>query len=740
MTELAGRFGPAAIEGATARLASGLIGNADHDTVVPVANRRVGPYQDGVGTVPKAGGEDWLDLDFAKPIGGAKFSPEEFQHTWDNALDKIRSWSPEQATALDDYLADHPQVGPNTWKFWNDALNQTDKERYWYERGTRKFQQEGLDAHPADFRDTMNVTAATSPSAEPLQNLQRTVGVMAEHQQGLPISTDLITPGSVRMALTTGLAAPKTSNYTQTFLHIGGVDDKPPLSVNDRQMAEIYGIKPDDLAKRPDLYVLLSQHQQNLRDAQNAGSPEIVSGQANPFETWQIQAPGWAWWRGLKDPTKAGRSDDYFDVMNTIKPQLEAAGVDTSKGLFSPEVLSHPQTPNAMSGTRALFLNAPTATIETATSMTPQGQRAADLLNRLPSGPQAPSWADKARYGLERVQRNAMTELVTGDKDSVISKLISPVIGDRNAALSRADTTGWGTYQGDINPNLRLPMWATSKGQRVGLTPEQIAPVLSAIGDAFGQEGTAASHFETVAPGADTGGRPLTYSVFVPEPTGAQTPTAQLQQFRQQLGNEISVSRAPNGTLVDVHPSFTGGAPPSRDQVVSATNAAFGQTAPDAHIYNRAYRSYYFEHPSQNPTANYDTEIGDFWKGQRDADTSGGRAGGLRKSDWTAQQRASDFEDARQQARAIAATQQQRTNDWSDQWQPRIEQWENPGATRGRRLKPLVGLAGAGALGAAGYGALDNPAQAAQPPPNFAPVDPSLTHLGSLISPGGAWR
>jgi hypothetical protein len=712
-----------AISGAAAAPAArgGLIRNADHDTILPVENRRAGPYQEGVGTVPVAGGADWTDLDMSKPIGGMKTSDEDLAKNWSDAVDTIRAWSPEQATAIDKYLDDHPDVGPNTAKFWNGALSQTDKERYWYERGTRKFQQEGLDEHPEDMRDTMNVAAATSPSAEPLQNLQRTMGVMAEHQQGLPISTDLIQPGAVRMALTTGMEAPKTTNYTGTFLHIAGVDDKPPLSVNDRQMAEIHGVDPDELAKRPDLYALLSQFYQNFRDSENTARPGVAAGTENPFETWQIQAPGWAYYRGVKREAKVGQSDDYMDVMdNSLRPQLEAAGIDTSPGLFSPQVLGHRDVPNVMSGTRAQYLASPTATIETATTMTPEGQRASDLLSRLPPpSPDAPSWANNARYQMERVQRQSMAALTAGDKNSVFSKLVAPVVGDPNAAVSRADTTGWGTYQGDINPNLRIPMWASTRGGRVTLTPDQIRPVLSAVGDAFGQEGTAASHFEMVPPGADTGGRQRTYSVFLP---GEPTPTAQLQQFRQAIGSEISVRHAPNGTQVDIHPSFETGQVPSYDQVAGAANGAFGDTASDAHITDRAYASYYVEHPSQNAAQNYDTHINDFWQGQRDADTSGADTRRVGAPNWTAEQRAGAFEDARQQARAIAADQQARTQQWSDKWEPRIQKWEQNPAGRGRQLKPLAGLAGAGLLGA-GYGALSNPAQAAQPPPNLIPVD-----------------
>jgi hypothetical protein len=713
-------------EGAAAAPRSGLIRNADHDTILPVENRRVGPYQEGAGTMPVAGGADWTDLDMKQSIGGMQSSPEALQKSWDDAVNTIRAWSPEQATAIDKYLADHPEVGPNTPKFWNDALSQEQKMRYWYELGTRKFQSEGLDQHPEDMRDTLNVTAATSPSAEPLQNLQRTIGVMAEHQQGQPISTDLIQPGAVRMALTGGMEAPKTTNYTGTFLHIAGVDDKPPISVNDRQHAEVLGMDPEELAKRPDLYALASLFTQNFRDAENAARPGVAAGTENPFESWQIQAPAWTHYRGTKSAAKVGVSDDYADVMdNHIKPALEAAGVDTSPGLFSREVLGHPDVPNLMSGTRQQYLASPTATLETATQMTPEGRNASGLLARLPSaGPDAPPWANQARSGMDSVQRQSMRALTTGNQNSVISQLVAPVIGQRGAAVSRFDTnSGWGTYQGDITPNLRIPMWAGTGSGRVTLTPEQIHPVLSALGDAFGQEATPASHFETMPPTADAGDRLRTHSVFVPETGPGANPvtTAQVQQFQQSLGHggEVSVSRRPNGTLIDVHPAFPENqAPvePSLGQVQAAAMGALDQPGRDIHVFPRAYQWYYPEHPSENAVENYDTHINKFWEGQRNADQNNvGGPGGVRANRWSAEQRAGAFEDARQRARDIAEQQRVATQAWIDKWQPRIEQYEqNPPGARGRQLRPLA----AGPLGA-----LTDPAQAARPPPNLIPVD-----------------
>jgi hypothetical protein len=108
---------------------SGLIKQSDFDELLPDERRRMGPYKEGAGTVPTVGGADWTDLDMTKPIGGMQASPEAHQASWDAAVAKIRDWSPEQAATLDKYLADHPEVGPNTWDFWNKAFSQPQKNR-----------------------------------------------------------------------------------------------------------------------------------------------------------------------------------------------------------------------------------------------------------------------------------------------------------------------------------------------------------------------------------------------------------------------------------------------------------------------------------------------------------------------------------------------------------------------------------------------------------------------------------
>lgn len=695
---------PAAAAAPAAR--TGLMRNGDLETFLPVADRRVGPYQPGVGTTPVAPvGADWPDLDMSQKMNGMKASPQDLQKAWDDAVAKVKSWSPEQSQALDEYLAANKDVGPNTHEFWNGALGQEQASRYWYELGARHFQNEGL-TDPEDFKTAVNVAAATSPSAEPLQNLKRTIGVLAENQQGLPISTDLIQPGSVRMAMTTGLEGPKTGNYTNTFSHIAGADDHPPISVNDRQAAAIHNIDPEELAKNPGLYGLMSSFYQNLRDAENAARPGVAAGTENPFETWQLQAPAWTWQRALKTDNKAGAEnfDDYRQVAeNNIKPMLAANGVDTSQGLYSPAVLNDPRVPDLLSPARQKYIASPTATVETATTQTPEGRAATDLLGRLPSGSDAPSWANQARYGYESVQRNSMRALSSSGKSpSVISQLVAPLVGDPRAAVSRIDNTGWGTYQNDISPNMRIPMLANGKNGRQTLTPDQIHPLLSALGEAFQQDAVPASHFETLNP-SQALTQPQTHSVFVPEtgPNGSQTTLDQLKQFRSSMGDhEMSVSRAPNGTLIDIHPAFTdnGQVPPQLSQIQGAADAAFG-SGKYATI-DKNYTSHYIEQPD------YEQNISNFWNGERNAALQAlphNDRGGVSSPRWSAEQRASDFEAARQKARDIAEQQRGATQQWIAKWQPRVEQYEQNPSPRGPKLKSLAvgGALGAGAAGTA---------------------------------------
>lgn len=708
---------PFAPETAAPAPRKGLIQLSDLDQVLPEEHRRVGSYQHEVGTKPVEGGLDWDDLDMTKKGSGIHITPERLQQAWDDAREHIGNWSPEQKEALDKYFADHPEIGPGSHEFWNQALSLPDLARYWYEISTRAMQKEGLENQPPeDGRLAFRVLAGTSPNAEPQPNMRRTLGVLSEHVQNKPSSIDLTTPGSVRMAFGPGLGAPKIGNFAGTFEHIAGLNDKAPLSVNDRQVADIHKIDREDFAKNPALYGMVSQFYQNLRDAENAARPGVAAGTENPLESWQLQAPGWVQVRGEKREGKAGEEgyDDYAQVIKREKQRMEDAGIDTSPGIFSREVLSHPDVPNLMSGTRQRYLESPIATVETMSKMTPEGLQASELLPRL-KGIDEP-WARKAQDAFEGIQRRAMRALATGSKNSVVSKLVSAVLG-APAEVSRIDSTGYGQFEGDTSPNMRIPMWArvpvkgSKATQVVSLNDDEIHPVLAALGHDLGQKAMAAARFRTIDPSADPLVMPQTYSVFLPERDRAPTPIDQLHQFGRSLALPLNIQRGPTGTLADINIGGFEGAAPSHAEVVAAANQAFGD-AP-FHTIARDYSSHYLTHPEHTDPnqPSYDTHLADFWDRQHALDQAP-RADdprGIRRADWDAARRLSDFESARSRAREIAAAQQGDIRAWLDKYADRLQP---PARTAGGAPTSYRGRRG---LGRDALPALT--AQAVAPPP-----------------------
>lgn len=712
----------------------GLVRTVDLDQLIPPAERRIGAWRPNVGTLPESGGPDWDDLDLTRRGDGRKSDPEALQHYWDDAVERVKSWSPEQRAALDKYFVDHPEVGPGTPEFWDEALKQSDRARYWYEVSTRKMQHEGLDRYPEDAQTAFNVLAGTSGNSEPEPNMRRTLGVLAERQRQIPVATDLMLPGAVRAAFQSGSGGAKYGNFARTFGHIAGLDPTAPVSVNDRQVAAIHGIDRNELAKNPALYGVLSHFYQNLRDGENAArAGEIVSGAANPYESWQLQALGWTQQRADKRAAKAGEEgvDDYAQVVDRLKNQLEGAGIDTRPGLFSREVLGHPMVPDLMSSTRRMFLDVPVATVETGTTMTPQGQRASELLAQLPRDGQP--WADTARAAYEAIQRRAMRRLGSAPEksNSVLERLAAPLVGVP-VEMRRIDSQGgFGHFEGDVSPNMRIPMMAKitgrgrgsgaeglSAGDRIAFSPEHINALLGALGHDLGQRAMAASRFRELTDAEAAAGIPAdTWSVFLPEEgERGRTPIEQLDAFGRRLGLGLNIARGPTGTLADInhHPDWGRPTPLTQAEVIEAANEAFG--AAPARIIARRYNSHYLVHPNTpdavaDPTQSYDWHLNNFWSGVHAGDQRPSRdeAGRVRAPDWDAGRRLGDFEGAREEVRGIAAKQRAETQAWIDKYERRITR----AAPRGQ---PLTGPPPEGP-----GGALAANAQLPQPPP--VPVD-----------------
>lgn len=265
--------------------------------------------------------------------------------------------------------------------------------------------------------------------------------------------------------------------------------------------------------------------------------------QAKGIEPRQMQA---AIWKTIKD-TQGTRNDTGASFEDVLRAKL----------LKDPDL--GPALQAASVSPPAPFRGAPVATVETATRLTPEGNEAADLFNQLPDEP----WAQDARAQYQQIQRNMMRNLGTSPEKgqpSLISQLMSEVVG-KPVDVSRIDFNGYGTYEGEINPNMRIPMTGRAgSGEWVTLSQPQREAFLALLGQDTDQAGMAASHFETAPKGA----QPQTYSVFL---GGAKANPSAIANFSKEIGFPVNVSQAPNGVLIDVN-AFGGnpgpGAAPSR--------------------------------------------------------------------------------------------------------------------------------------------------------------------------------
>lgn len=725
----------------------GLIQNRDLDALFPEHERAVGPWKEGHGTVPvHPDYDDWLDMDMTKPGAGIHMTREQYQKAWDDAFDWVRSFSPEQRAKVDEYFRDHPETRPASYEDEDRALRLPARARYWYELSSRGMAAEAPNMPPRHITQFYNLVSGTSPQAEPWDNYRRALGAMSEHYQRLPIATDIIQPGLVRK-LAFGPEdpdAPKTGNFAGTFDYIGGYRSRPTLSTNDRQVAKRLNINPEFLASNPWMYAGVSKFYQNYRDAENSANPDIRAGRDNPYETWQLQAPGWVDTRN-QDLGAEGieRNDDYLHVQDRLKPMLEAAGIDTKPGLLSHEVLSQPNLPDLVSTSRPYYLRSPMMTLETATTRTPEGRRAADIFNQLPSGEDV-AFARQARAKYEALQRRSMRELTNtagGKRPSVIEDLASAALGQK-VGMSRSDTRAWGTYRDEagneqISPNLRMPMWAVLKtngphgkgGDRITLPDDVTRLVLSAIGDAGYQEASAASRFRTLQPGElAPGAEAPTYSVFLHEHDRPQVDIDRIHELGRQLGAPLSISRGPNGTLVDIHPFAV--QPLTNRGVIEAAGQVFPDV--DHRVIGKEYSSYYMQHPEvletpearADPTKSYQAAHDAFWQ-QEPARAASWQPSddvsrGVRTYYRDASRRASDFAAAKDAARAIFDAQRTRSAAWSDEYEPRLEAYRANPAAGGRVVRRRPAASDIAALAAA-PGGPSTSAQFPQPPPGLVP-------------------
>ena len=597
----------------------------DLERIIPLAGRVAGKFVPGVGTVPVAGGK-WSDKDLTARGQGAKFSQADLQRVFTESLDEMLNvYDPKIRAQMiarkDAFMRDNPGFSPNTLEFWDKAFRLPDRARYWYEVSSEAFSK-AVSRGRLILSRLFDVVAATSAQANPTDNLRRSLGLLAEEHQNLPIKTDITDASSVRKALSPqALSGSKTGSFSQTFSYILGLTDKPPLSVNDRQVASTFGITGEHLMQEPWLYGVISKFYEKLRDVQNAG---LIAGghKGDLYETWQMQALGWVEERASKNAAKGvvEAYDDYALVMNRFTRELSEAGVDTSEGLFSDKVLSDPRVPNLLSGTREAFMGSRIATLELATKLTPEGLAASKVHDRISAGGVPAGWRKRAIASYERIQRRAMND-ISGRRDktpSVIERLFSAVAG-RKMGVTRLDGNAFGTFNSVVSPNLRIPLLGRrSDGTFFDFTDPGMETarraVLAALGKSQDQEASAASKFDAVAPGSPEAN---TFTLFV-HGSEHTLSVPMLAKLEKDLGFSLNAHAVSNGLVIDIN---VGGVDtlPKLENVKRVAEETF--PASDVQVFHRIYESDYLV------ASEYDAAIDLFWEEQRNAGNRGNASG-----------------------------------------------------------------------------------------------------------------
>ena len=163
-------------------------------------------------------------------------------------------------------------------------------------------------------------------------------------------------------------------------------------------------------------------------------------------------------------------------------------------------------------------------------------------------------------------------------KWSLLTKLAT-VFGKDTAEVTRVEY-GWGTFEGDFQPNIRIPLSE--------VPPAYHEAYLAVLGKHYHQAAQASYHFKSVGPK-----QAQTYSVWF-EGTDDLAALGRMAEELSAVGHESNVSIRPNGVLVDIHPSFADdGTQVAIDPKVLTKIAS--NTGTNAKTIPRGYSSNYIE-------------------------------------------------------------------------------------------------------------------------------------------------
>ena len=568
---------------------------------IPANERWIGTKLPGQ-PVRAADGRRFLEHDLNTKTGAMNVTQAAIDKAW---ADAIAVTGPAASRAISELQEKGFTMKPPPEAHWKAAENLPNKDRLWYEISSEAMSESFPDFSQNELGKTMDVTAATSPLADPNYNARLAIAILAEDFQKTPSVTPAVVQTSVKDALMGEFGKAeqrKVGSFGGTFRFLTGLSDDPPLTTNDRQVAASMGIPDSAFGTYPVLYELQSRFGNNLRDHVNANGG--MNSQFGPFQSHQLQALSWVQQRAeqrLQRRTnitdeEAFNGDAYASAFKLAADDLREAGIDVPRdpitGLprFTASVLSDPRVQQILTPPGTEFLKSTIQTMEMNTKLREDGKKFADALDESKKL-SIPGNIKLAEQVLQRAAKSLT--LRTADKADKSIKLPSPlsklasVFGAANADITRIEF-GRGTFQGDVSPNVRIPMDAI---------PEKYRPAFMAVlGKHFYQAAQAASRFKSV-----DAAQAQSYSIWM-HGKGSMDGLENLAQAFTNKGHEANISQRPNGVLIDVHPKFTdqGPVPINYDSLQELANLVLGEG--NSSVIPREYNSIYLEKQEYDST------------------------------------------------------------------------------------------------------------------------------------------
>ena len=476
-----------------------------------------------------------------KGLKGLGLASDIIKKAWAAALDK--SPAVGRQVALDN------DMNPKGFEFWDRALQLEDRARYWYEISTEGMRDLLPMLSGKELSIFFDVVGATSPQANPNDNIRRALSILGYNLSGKPAITAIAKKigdkgGAVRSALAgVDSTTNKIHNFSGTFDFLAGLNPDAPLSTNDRQVAASFGVSDSVLFNNQSVYLPVSRFYMELRDALNSKLPK----DAEPYQAWQLQALGWVQERIDKMEAKGKKSegDDYLMAMDKIKAQAVAAGLLKKGSPFTVAVLQSPEFQKIVDTTTERFATAHITTIEAMSERSPE---TANLLENYKEDLANDPIAQKLlAASIKRTMTAVTTRIKKNGKkvNSLASRIMSAIQG-KTVDITRIDI-GEGTFRGAVNNNMRIPL--------IGATQSEMEQFLALFGEGLNQDFSPASRYNVVPhDDAPAPGAVRTYQIFFQDFSAID-----LKAISEALpgnGHELSVTHVANGTVLDITPDF----------------------------------------------------------------------------------------------------------------------------------------------------------------------------------------